>query len=174
MKQRTRVISIFLHVLLLMVVYVFQGMILPYMRLYGFVPLLLPIAATGVAVCEGRDTGGIFGLFAGILCDVSFGEPAGVFTVLLTITGLIIGTLADTIITRRFATFLIFSAAVLAVSAFVQMFHLLFFAGVLLQPLISTAIRQSVYSILFAFPLWFFVKALGIRAQRLSRSGRLL
>jgi len=172
MRRKTRVVSIILHALLLMIVYVFQGMIFPYIRLYGFAPLLLPIVSTGVAVCEGRDTGGLVGMIAGILCDVSLGDPVGVFTVLLTVTGIIIGTLADTIVTRGFATFLLASAAVLAVSAFVQMFPLLVFADVPAQPLIATAIRQSVYSILFTFPLWFFVRALGVRAQRVSPSGR--
>jgi len=156
-----------LHTLLLTVVYVFQGMIFPYLRLYGFTPLLLPIVSTGVAVYEGRYTGGIVGIFAGILCDVSFNEPAGVFTVLLTITGLLTGYVADTVMTRGFATFIICCAAVLALSAFVQVFPLLY-SNVPLQSLLSTAIRQTVYSLLFAFPIWFFVRALGLRAQRVS------
>ena len=174
MKRRTQIISIILHALLLTIVYVFQGMIFPYIRLFGFVPLLLPVVSTGVAVCEGRYAGGITGIFAGILCDISFGEPAGVFTVLLTLTALLIGTLADTIVTRGFATFMISCAIVLTFSAFAQMFPLLFFENVPPQLLISTAIRQTAYSILFAFPLWFFVRALGNRAQRVSSSGRTL
>jgi len=172
MKRRTQVISVILHAVLLTIVYVFQGMIFPYMRLYGFVPLLLPIVSTGVAVCEGRYAGGTAGIFAGILCDISFGEPVGVFTVLLTVSALIVGTLADTVVTRGFAPFVIACAAVLIVSAFAQMFPLLFFESVPLQPLIATALRQTAYSLVFAFPLWFVVRALGARAQRASSSGR--
>ena len=172
MRRRTLIITILLHTILLLVVYVFQGMVFPNLRLLGFIPLLLPVASTGVAVYEGRYTGGIVGIFAGILCDASFNEPAGVFTILLTMTGLFIGYLADTVITRGFATFLISCAFVLAVSAFAQLFHLLFFVRVPLQPLIATALRQTVYSLLFTAPIWFFVRALGKRAQRISSSGR--
>lgn len=157
-----------LHALLLMIVYVFQGMIFPYFRLFGFAPLLLPIASTGVSVYEGRYTGGIVGIFAGILCDVSFNNPAGVFTVTLTIAGLLTGALADTVMTRSFATFVICSAAVLTLCAVIQVFPLLFFRSVPLQLLLATAIRQTVYSIIFVFPIWFFVRALGKRAQRIS------
>ena len=165
-KRRSLVVSIILHALLLIVVYVFQSMIFPYVRLYGLVPLLLPVAATGIAVYEGCYAGGVTGIFAGILFDISFNESAGMFTVLLTIMGLLIGTLSDTVMTRGLATFLICCIVVLAVSAFAQMFTLLFFERIPPTPLLTTALGQTVYSLLFAFPLWFFVRALGNRAQR--------
>jgi len=170
MKRRVFIVTILLHTLLLTFVYVLQGMIFPSLRLYGIAPLLLPVISTGVAVYEGRNTGGVVGIFAGILCDVSFNAPVGLFTVVLTITGLIVGTLADTVLTRGFATFIICCFAVLVISAAVQMFPLLLFEGIPIQPLFATAVRQTVYSLLFAFPLWFFVRALGKRAQRLLSS----
>jgi cell shape-determining protein MreD len=176
MKRRAQIISIILHAILLTVTYVFQDMIFPYLRLAGLAPLLLPVVSTGVAVYEGRHVGGLFGMFAGILCDVSFGQPAALFTVLLTVTGLLVGILADTVVTRGFATFIISCAAVLVVCAFAQMFPLLFSENgpVPPRPLIETAFRQTVYSLVYAFPIWFFVRALGDRAQRLSSSGRQL
>jgi rod shape-determining protein MreD len=157
---------------LLMIVYIFQSMIFPYLRLVGITPLLLPVISTGVAVQEGRDAGGIMGLFAGIFCDLSFNEPVGAFTVLLTFMGLIIGTLADTIITRGFASYFLSCTIVLLISAAVQMFPLVFIRKIPLQPLLSTAFQQTVYSLLFTIPVWFFVRALGKRAQRVSPSGR--
>jgi len=172
LKRWTSAVSIILHALLLLIVYAFQGMVFPYIRLTGLVPLLLPVVSTGAAVYQGRVAGGVVGIFAGILCDISFNEPVGAFTVLLTITGLLVGSLADTVMARGFATFYICCAAVLAVSAFAQMFPLLFFEGVPLTPLLVTALWQTVYSLLFAFPIWFFVRALGKRAQRVTPSGR--
>jgi len=171
-KRRTLIVSILLHALLLILVYIFQSMIFPYLRLAGLAPLLMPIVSTGVAVYEGRDAGGIMGMFAGIFCDVSFNEPVGVFTVLLTVMGLIIGTLADTTITRGFVTYFLCCVAVLAVSALIQMLPLLFLLNVPIQPLISVAIQQTLYSLIFTLPIWFFVRALGKRAQRVSPSGR--
>jgi len=172
MKRRTLIVSILLHALLLAAVYVFQSMIFPYIRLNGLVPLLIPIVSTGVAVYEGRYIGGIFGLFSGILCDVSFNEPAAMFTVLLPICGLLVGALADAVITRGFATYFICCTAVLIVSVLVQMFPLAYFEDVLIRSMIGTALWQTVYSLLFVLPIWFFVRALGKRAQRVSPSGR--
>jgi len=175
MKKRLLIISILLHALLLMVVYVFQGMIFPFMRLNGLVPLLLPVASTGIALYEGRDTGGVAGLFAGILCDISFNQPAGVFTVLLTLTGLVVGTLADTVVLSGFVTYYISCAAVLVISAFIQMFPLLLLPdySISILSLVPVAIQQTIYSLVLALPIWFFVRALGKRAERVAPSGKM-
>ena len=168
----TFAVSIVLHAILLMSVYLLQGIFFPYLKFFGLVPLLLPIVSTGVAVYQGRVAGGIVGIFAGILCDISFNQPTGLFTVLLTFTGLFIGVLADTVIARGLANYLLSCIAVLVLSAFAQMLPLLFFENVSPTPLLTLALQQTVYSIVFAFPIWFFVRALGNRAQRVSPSGR--
>jgi len=170
MKKKSLIILILLHSLLLIVVYVFQGMIFPFMRLNGLVPLLLPTAAAGIALYEGRDIGGISGLFAGILCDISFNQPVGVFTVFLTITGLVVGTLADTVVLRGFVTYYITCGIVLVVSAFVQTFPFLIDieGNTTVFMLIPTAIEQTIYSLVLAFPIWFFIRALGNWTDRLK------
>jgi len=174
MKKKTLIITILLHALLIVAVYVFQGAIFPFMRLNGLVPLLLPVVSTGIALYEGRYTGGIAGLFAGILCDISFNHPVGVFTVLLTVTGLIVGTLADTVVLRGFVTYYISCAAVLVISAFVQMFPFMVSpaTNVPLQSLLAIAVQQTIYSLILALPIWFFVQSLGRRAERVLPSGR--
>ena len=171
--RRKIFVSVVFHALLLLTVYVFQGMIFPYIRLFGLVPLLLPIALTGVAVFEGRDIGGVVGIFAGIMCDISFNEPVGVFTVLLTFLGLLIGTLADTVMTRGFLSFYCCSLVVLAICAMAQMFTPLFFQGIPPQPLLMAALRQTLYSMLFVFPLYPIVRALGRRAGRILPPGKI-
>jgi len=174
MNKRALIVTIFLHALLIVVVYMFQGVILPFMRFNGLVPLLLPVASTGIALYEGRYAGGAAGLFAGILCDISFNHPVGVFTVLLTISGLIIGALADAVVLRGFVTYYISCAAVLIVSAIVQMFPLIVSpaSNIPIQSLIAIAIQQTIYSLIFALPIWFFVQSLGKRVDRVLPSGR--
>ena len=166
-KRRDWIVLIALHALLLLTVYVFQGMIFPYMRIVGFIPLLLPIVCTGIAVNEGCHAGGISGLFAGILCDSSFNEPIGVFTVLLTFTGLFIGALVDTIVMRGFVTYIAACLAVLIISGIVQFFPYFMFEDIPYRALASVAFRQTVFSIFFAIPLWFFVRALGRQMQNI-------
>ena len=165
-------VSVVFHALLLMAVFVLQDIVFLYLRVAGIVPLILPLVSTGAAVYQGRVAGGVVGLFAGILCDISFNAPAGVFTVLLTVTGIFVGFLADTVMARGFVTYIISCAAVLAVSAFAQMFPLMFFVDVPSAPLLMMALRQTVYSLIFALPLWFFARALGKRAQRVSPAGK--
>ena len=178
MKKKTLFISIVLHTLLLVAVYVLQGVIFPFIRINGLVPLMLPIASTGIALYEGHYTGGIVGLFAGILCDVSFNQPVGVFTVFLTLSGLIVGTLADTVILRGFVTYYISCAVVLVISAFVQIYPMIITLAanpdlnIPLQALISTMIQQTIYSLILALPIWFFVRALGKHTERVSPSGK--
>ena len=162
-KRWVLALSFIFHAVLLIIVYVLQSMIFPYMRFYGLVPLLLPIVSTGVAVYQGRVTGGTVGIFAGILCDVAFNRPVGAYTVLLTMTGLLIGFLSDTVMARGFATYMMSCATVLIITAFAQMFPLLFFENVPSAPLISLAVRQTLYSLVYACPLWFFVRSLGDR-----------
>jgi rod shape-determining protein MreD len=171
-KRRAFIISIIYHALLLLIVYIFQGMIFPYVRILGLIPLLLPIVSTGVAVYEGCHAGGIAGLFAGILCDASFNEPVGLFTVLLTFSGLLIGALADTVVRRGFVTYILSCIAVLAVSAIIQIFPILFFTTTPNAPLLSIILRQTAYSLVFTIPLWFFVSALGKRAQEAASRER--
>ena len=174
MNKRALIVTIFLHALLIVVVYMFQGVILPFMRFNGLVPLLLPVASTGIALYEGRYAGGVAGLFAGILCDISFNHPVGVFTVWLTISGLTVGALADAVVLRGFVTYYISCAAVLIVSAIVQMFPLIVSpaSNIPIQSLIAIAIQQTIYSLVFALPIWFFVQVLGKRVERVLPSGR--
>jgi len=172
-KKQALVISILLHALLLVAAYVFQGVIFPFMRLGGLVPLLLPVAGAGIALYEGRYTGGIAGLFAGILCDISFNAPVGTFTVFLTLTGLGIGTLADAFILPGFVTYYLSCFIVLVISAFIQMFPLVVLQGIAIQVLIGTAIQKIIYSLIFALPMWFLVRGLGKRSQRTPASRRL-
>lgn len=172
-KTLNLIISIFLHALLLVVVYMFQGAFFPYMRVGGIVPLLLPVVVAGIALYEGRDAGGVCGLFAGILCDISFNQPIGTFTVLLTVAGLGVGILSDTIVLSGFATYYLSCAAVLIVCAFVQMTPIIAMphnipTGIIL----ATATAQTLYTLVLALPIWFAVRALGRRADRTVASGR--
>jgi rod shape-determining protein MreD len=173
MKNRKAfIISIALHAAFILTVYVFQSMIFPYVRIFGLVPLLLPIVSAGIAVYQGCHVGGIVGFFAGILCDVSFNDPVGVFTVFLTVTGLVIGAMADSVIRRGFVTYLLSCIAILILSAFVQMFPFLVREGFSQPILFTIAIRQTIYSLFFVFPLWVFIRNLSVRAQEASARER--
>jgi len=174
MKKKDLIISIFLHGLLLITAYVFQGVVFPYMRINGLVPLLLPIASTGIALYEGQYTGGIAGLFAGILCDISFNQPIGIFTVFLTLSGLIIGALSDSVVLRGFVTYYISCAVILVAAVIVQILQLVILPAYSIPTylMIPIAIQQTIYSLILAFPIWFFVRAISTHTDKILPSGR--
>ena len=122
---------------------------------------MLPIAVVGIATFEGSFRGGGYGLFAGMLCDISFNQPVMVMTVTLTFVGIVVGLLSETIMARGFSD--VFSRAAsprLFSTAFVSFFSLLFFSGVDIMALLRTAGSQTLYSMVFTIPIYFIVRSL--------------
>ena len=101
------------HAIFLLVLYVLQATVLPWFGT-GALPLLLPMAAAGIAHAEGAFPGALFGLFAGILTDSALGRPVLVFTLALTVLGLLLGTLSERWLAGNLPAYL-FCCAVTAV-----------------------------------------------------------
>ena len=152
------------HILFILVVYIFQAMIFTYISIDGIIPILLPIAVVGIATFEGSSSGGGYGLLAGMLCDVSFNQPVIVMTVVLTLVGIFVGVLSETVMARGFPTFILCCLGALILTSFVSMFSLLFFSGVDSSALLIIGLKQTLYSMIFAFPIYFVVRSLGHRA----------
>ncbi|MDR0862118.1 MAG: hypothetical protein LBN30_05025 [Oscillospiraceae bacterium] len=165
-KRRKALYSILPNTLLLLVLYMFQGLLLPYIPRLAAIPLLLPLAVVGAGVFGGSVRGGIVGIAAGMLCDVSFHQPVASATLVLAVVGLVIGFLSDTVMARGFPTYFVCCALTLVVMAFVQMFPLLFFDGVELRPLLQTAFLQTYTSLIFTIPVYFAARAVTRREVR--------
>jgi hypothetical protein len=163
LKRRIVIVGFLLHALMLTVMYIVQSFVFTYLPPTGIRPLLLPLGVAGVAVFEGSTRGGLFGLFAGMMCDISFNQPIAVLTVLFTMFGLAAGFLADIIMARGFPSYIACCIAILAMTAFTQMFTLLFFEKIPAYALLNTAALQILHSLVFAIPVYFAAKALGYR-----------
>jgi len=153
------------HIIFIVAIYILQAMVFTYIPLNGVFPVLLPIAVAGIATFEGSSRGGGYGLLAGMLCDISFNHPVIVMTVVLTLTGIVVGVLSETVMARGFPTFFLSCLAALVLTAFVSFFSLLFFNSVDITVLLKTAAEQTLYSMIFTFPIYFIVRALGRRAS---------
>ncbi|MDR2357664.1 MAG: hypothetical protein LBD92_06265 [Oscillospiraceae bacterium] len=169
MKKRIVFVGILLHAFVLLAAYIAQALVFPYMSPTGIRPAILPLAAAGVAVFEGSTRGGLFGLFAGALCDMSFNQPISTLTLLFTLFGITAGFLSDIVMARGFPSYIVCCVAALALTAFTQMFALLFFEGLPLAALTKTAVLQTLYSLVFALPVYFAVKPLGHRGLNTQR-----
>ena len=161
MRRQKLFIDILLHAVLILTAYTLQALVFPHITALRLTPLLLPLTVVGAAVFEGRMRGGIFGVFAGIFCDISFTQPVASMTALLMLSGLIIGFLSETIIARGFPAYLVCSVIVLAAVSFVQMFSLIFFRGIPASVLLPTAGLEILFSLIFSVPMYFVSRRLG-------------
>ena len=160
MPKRRIAFQFIYHALFLLAMYVVQAFILPYIRVLPSIPLILPLAAVGVAMFEGGGRGAVAGLFAGALCDISMNQPIAQFTLLLTFICLVICVLSAQILAQGFFSYFTLCVGTLVVCAFLQMFTLLFFEGVAPQLLLWEALGQSAVSLPFTVPIYFASRAL--------------
>ena len=141
------------YVFLLVAYFLLQDSIFSQLPLFGVVPLLMPVCCTAIALAEGMERGGAFGVVAGVLCDIAIGSPPIGFTILLTLLGLGVGWLSDRLMGRNFLTLVLLSFGSLLVCGFFQTFTLWAFEGVPLGPLLKTVFLQTLYSLFFTVPL---------------------
>jgi cell shape-determining protein MreD len=165
MARQRNISSALYHALFLLAVYILQALLFPFITRLTVIPVLLPLAAAGIAVFEGGARGGVAGFAAGILCDLSFNQPIAVFAVVLTALGILIGVLFDTVVARGFPAYLLCGVLALFAVSFTQMFALLFFERVPAPELIRTALRQTLVSALFTPPFYFICRALGRKTE---------
>jgi rod shape-determining protein MreD len=151
------------HLLFIIIVYILQTMVFSYLPIGGIYPVLLPIAVVGIATFEGSSQGGGYGLFAGMLCDVSYNQPVLVMTVTLTLIGILVGILSETVMARGFSTYFFCCFGALLLTSFVSMLSLMFFTEVHFAALLGVGLWQTLISMIFSFPLYFAVRALGRR-----------
>ena len=93
-NKASLVLLVVKHALLLLILYVLQALVFPWFGT-AVQPMLLCVAAAGIAHGEGSFPGALFGLFAGVLTDSALGRPVMTFTLLLTVMGLLIGYLSE-------------------------------------------------------------------------------
>ena len=114
---------------------------------------------------EGALEGGVFGLAAGIVCDIFFSSQTMLFTVLFPVIGFTVGFLVDFFLNRRFFAYAVMAAAALFVSAAAQMFGLLVYKGQNSFALWWTAILQTLWSLPFIFPAYYICKIFPWKAE---------
>lgn len=151
-------IRFLLYIPLLVFLYILQGMLFSRLPIYGAKPLIVPVAAVCIAMFEGSVRGGVLGLISGILCDISFNNPTIVFTITITALCLLVGILADSVLARGFPTFIVCCVVALLFCAYIQMSGILFAGNGTLGPMAFMAVKQMLYSLLFALPIYFLVR----------------
>ncbi len=159
-----------LYGLYLLAFLVLQNVIFSHIAPLGVRAMFLPALVVAVAMFEGGNVGGLFGLAAGILGDLFFSGQTVLFTVLFPVIGFGAGLLADFYLNRRLLTCVILGVAALALSAFAQMFSLLVYQGQNSFALWGTAILQTLWSVPFLFLAWYICKIFPWKSDERSPS----
>ena len=119
----------------------------------------MPAAAVAIGAFEGGVWGAAFGLIAGYLTDISYGNVA-LFTALFPAIGFFAGVFARWFVNASLFAYLIMCFAAFAVSAAFQVFELALRGNELL-PMLWTALVQSLWSLPMAAVLYFPCRAIG-------------
>lgn len=143
-----------LYAIYLLLVLLFQNMVFSRITVLGVRAMFVPAAVVAVGMFEGGVWGGVFGLFAGLLCDLSYGN-AVLFAALFPVVGFCAGLLSRWFVNRRFFAYLIVCLGAFALTAFCQLFRLWVVLDQAGGPLFATAALQVLWSLPLAVPLYF-------------------
>ena len=147
-----------LYGLYLLAFLLLQNVIFSHIAPLGVRAMFMPALVVAVALFEGGRVGGLFGLTAGIVCDLFFSSQTVLFTVLFPVIGFTVGFLVDFFLNRRFFAYAVMAVAALFLSAFAQMFGLLVYKGQNSFALWWTALLQTLWSVPFIFPAYYVCK----------------
>ena len=151
-------ISVLAYAALIIVLYFLQGVVFARLPLFGAKPVLLLPAVVCVAMHGGTVRGGAFGIFAGVMCDVTFEQPAMMCTMLFVIIGVLAGMLAEGVLMRSFPAYVLMSAGALVIMGAVQMFPLLVYDGVGFMPLFFMMLKQLLSTMVFVIPVYYLCR----------------
>ena len=104
-----------LYALLMLTVFVIQGVVFGRTRYFGTKLSLLPVALACIAMHAGAENGGDFGLAAGTFWCLSGGDGAGLLILLCTLCAVAVGYLCDRYLNRNFLSALMMSLLTLIV-----------------------------------------------------------
>ena len=97
----------------LVLVWLLDGCILPRYPLFGTIPMLLPLAATAVAVLEGAYGGAGFGMAVGLVWELAYPGGFGGLVFGMAAAGLAAGSASQYILSQSYPGCLICSCGVL-------------------------------------------------------------
>lgn len=150
MTRRDELFKWTVYALGLLPIWLLDAFVLSRFPLWGTTPILLPVAATAVAVLEGAAAGAGFGLWTGLLWTLSYPGVPSAMIFLISLAGFCSGALSQFVLRRSLPGYLVCSAACLALAGFYQVAH-----GVIVQlgplpALLSTAGREWLLSLIWA------------------------
>ncbi len=162
--------------LLLAGLFLIQNQIAARVTVLGVHAMVIPSAVVAISLFEDGLWGGMVGLAAGYFSDMVYADHVVMFTVLLPALGFFTGALGKYMLNKTFVSYMVLALAALSLTAFCQMFRFLFlldadakafqalYMGALgFRRVLSTGIAQTLWSLVWAIPLYFPCKLIASR-----------
>ncbi|MFT8888716.1 MAG: rod shape-determining protein MreD [Ethanoligenens sp.] len=126
--------------------------------------LLIPLVIV-VAMREGAGPGGVFGVLAGLLWDISGGAPFGFHGFFLMAIGILAALLVSEIFHASLFSALLFGFGFEFLMELISWFFLDYMTGGqdFVYALISVILPTAIYSFAFVIPFYFWAKYLNLR-----------
>ena len=146
MTTRDQIHKWLFYALGLLPVWVLDAFVLNRLTFFGVIPLLLPLAVAAVAVLEGAQAGGGFGLAVGLLWELTYPGGFGGLVFGMTLAGMAVGAAAQYFLSQNFFSFLLCSAVVLGALDGLQLIRALFIRLDTLDVLLQVAVPEVLLS----------------------------
>lgn len=156
-----------LYFVLLAATLILQNTVLCRVTILGVKPMIVPAAVAAIGLFEDGQWGGIFGIVAGVYCDLSSIGSTAMFTVCFAVIGFLSGLLSDLYINRRFYSYMILALISFLFLGLCQIVPLWIYRGAGLGALVKTALLQSIWSLPFAaleYPLCRMISRLDLHS----------
>ena len=147
------------YALALLPVWFLEAYVFSRISLWSTTPMLLPLAAVALAVLEGALAGAGFGIFAGMLCDMTYGSNGGMI-LLLALLGTGAGLISQFRLRQNLLGCWLCSAVALAIIDTLRILQRMLLRGIPLSALMEVALPELFWSLLFVplvYGLFFWV-----------------
>ena len=165
LKQLRRAL---LYALCLLVTLTLQNALFSQIAPMGVKAMFVPTLVVAIGLFEGGFWGGVFGMVAGLFCDMASTDTTVLYTVFFAAEGFLAGMLADIYINRRFYSCLILSLAALVFTALLRIVPLWIYRGADIALLLRTGALQTLWSLPFAAPAYFACRSIASRDNRMK------
>ena len=153
------------YIAFLIIVQFMQDTVMARFAVLGVKTLFVPAAVTAVGFHEGGFRGGIYGLLAGLLCDMTYAENTVMFTLLVPALGFGSGLAADFALNRSYVAYMFTAFVCLLITGGVQMLRVLVLQPGALLHCLLTALGQTVLSMPIAALLYFPAEQISTRFE---------
>lgn len=144
---------------------ILQNVVLCRIPIFGVKAMIIPAVIAAIGLFEDGLWGGIFGIAAGLCCDMASIGTTVLMTVVFALIGFLSGLLTQLYINKKLYSYVILALLALLLLALVQTVPLWIYSGARLSALVKTGLLQSVWSIPFSIPAYYACRAV-------SRGGR--